>query len=96
MSALTGSTLGRFSTPVLDVADDVVPPCTQHDPEMFFPDTGRQADIQAARAVCRDCPILAKCLNAALAVTWTEGIWAGTTADERTAIRRRRARKARA
>jgi WhiB family transcriptional regulator, redox-sensing transcriptional regulator len=64
--------------------------CRQADPELFFPIAGvtgpaaRQAE--AAKAVCGRCVVRAKCLSYALEAT-PEGIWGGTTLDERRAAR---------
>lgn len=58
----------------------------------WFPSQGeRGADAQA---VCGRCPVTAACLAAALANSSTGhdyGIWGGTTARERRAMRRRAA-----
>jgi WhiB family transcriptional regulator, redox-sensing transcriptional regulator len=64
--------------------------CRQADPELFFPrsmaGTGvRQAE--AAKTVCGGCEVRAKCLSYALE-TMPEGIWGGTTREERRAARR--------
>jgi WhiB family transcriptional regulator, redox-sensing transcriptional regulator len=64
--------------------------CRQADPELFFPVsvTGmgvRQAE--AAKAVCGRCAVRANCLSYALE-TMPEGIWGGTTREERRAARR--------
>lgn len=63
--------------------------CRQADPELFFPIsvTGlgvRQAE--AAKRVCGGCGVRANCLSYALE-TMPEGIWGGTTPDERLAAR---------
>jgi WhiB family redox-sensing transcriptional regulator len=66
--------------------------CQQADPELFFPiaaaagPAARQAE--AAKAVCGPCAVRAKCLSYALEAM-PEGIWGGTTLDERRAVRRR-------
>ena len=66
--------------------------CRHADPELFFPvatvksAAARQAD--AARAVCATCAVRAKCLSYALEAM-PEGIWGGTTLEERRTARRR-------
>jgi len=54
---------------------------------LFFPDKDQaHAAIEQARTLCRDCPVQADCL--AWAVTHNEqGVWAGTTEQQRRAIR---------
>lgn len=71
--------------------------CAQADPEAWFPERGRTANL--ARRICAACPVRVPCLDYALAGadTWagfSTGIWAGTTPSQRAAIRRARARKA--
>ena len=39
---------------------DVVPPCTDEDPELFWPATDSEAAL--AKAVCRRCPLVRACL----------------------------------
>jgi len=66
--------------------------CREADPELFFPvaavtdPAARQAE--AAKAVCGPCAVRANCLAYALEAR-PEGIWGGTTVDERSAARRR-------
>jgi WhiB family redox-sensing transcriptional regulator len=66
--------------------------CRQADPDLFFPvaigtaPAARQ--IEAAKAVCGPCTVRASCLSYALEAK-PEGIWGGTTPDERRAARRR-------
>lgn len=72
--------------------------CTSVDPEWFHPVAtpgrgGRDKDadleraVGRARGVCAPCPERAPCLSWALAND-VDGIWAGTTTDERKAYRR--------
>lgn len=72
--------------------------CQQHeDPELFFPVavTGPAlSHIQVAKAVCWGCTVRVMCLSYALE-TGQEGIWGGTTREERNARRRRRSRPSR-
>jgi WhiB family transcriptional regulator, redox-sensing transcriptional regulator len=44
----------------------------------------------AARAVCKHCPVRAECLRAALSMpdSTDSGIWAGTSVNDRTQLRR--------
>jgi WhiB family transcriptional regulator, redox-sensing transcriptional regulator len=65
--------------------------CRDEDPEIFFPiDVQGPALDQAsvAKAVCRRCAVTAACLSFGLE-TRQEGIWGGTTREERLAMRRR-------
>lgn len=66
--------------------------CRGVDPELFFPvgTSGpalRQTD--AAKKVCRRCPVIAECLTWALDTGQEYGVLGGTTEDERAALKRR-------
>jgi WhiB family redox-sensing transcriptional regulator len=64
--------------------------CQSEDPELFFPITGTgaaQQQIGAAKAVCLRCAVRAPCMSYALA-TSPDGIWGGTTPDERLRARK--------
>jgi WhiB family transcriptional regulator, redox-sensing transcriptional regulator len=69
--------------------------CGQADPELFFPNArvrGPAArQVEAAKAVCGPCAVRKNCLSYALEAM-PEGIWGGTTVDERRAARRRPSR----
>ena len=59
--------------------------CLREDPELFFPISASgpaQAQTSAAKAVCAQCPVRANCLSYAL-ITQPDGIWGGTTSEER-------------
>ena len=65
--------------------------CRDVDPELFFPvgTTGpAEAQVQAAKAICANCPVKAECLAWALRVGEPDGIWGGTTPEERRYLRR--------
>src|SRR5260370_35814387 len=64
--------------------------CRDADPDLFFPigTTGPALrQIQAARRICRTCPAQTRCLAWALDHGVTDGVWGGTTEDQRRAIR---------
>ena len=67
--------------------------CRGSDPDLFFPATdvspGR-AQVEAAKKVCRPCPVKGTCLSRALDYGPEAGIWGGTTEAERRLLRRRR------
>jgi WhiB family redox-sensing transcriptional regulator len=61
------------------------------DPDIFWP-PGNTPLVLArylpkAKRVCNGCPVRAECLAYALATDQLDGIWAGTTPDERHAMR---------
>jgi WhiB family redox-sensing transcriptional regulator len=61
--------------------------CRGMDPELFYAEGG--ATIAKMKETCAVCPVRQKCLE--WAVTREEfGVWGGTTARERAAMRRQR------
>jgi WhiB family transcriptional regulator, redox-sensing transcriptional regulator len=66
--------------------------CRGVDPDLFFPERG--ASAEEAKAVCQGCAVRAECLEYALAAGENLGIWGGTNARQRRAIRRQRRRAA--
>jgi WhiB family redox-sensing transcriptional regulator len=65
--------------------------CVAADPDLFFPISGRgPAARQAERAlrVCAGCLVRRQCLEFALRAGEEDGIWGGTTPEERIRIRR--------
>jgi WhiB family transcriptional regulator, redox-sensing transcriptional regulator len=65
--------------------------CRDTDPELFFPigTTGAALlQIEHARAVCRQCPVQADCLDFALTTNQDSGIWGGTSEEDRRVLRR--------
>lgn len=65
--------------------------CKEVDPEIFFPEDydDRKAVIEA-KGICNSCPLTTSCLKYALTDKSLDGIWGGTTPNERRNIRRRK------
>jgi WhiB family transcriptional regulator, redox-sensing transcriptional regulator len=66
--------------------------CCGVDPELFFPVgvTGPALlEILKAKRICRICPVRTPCLAWALDHKVTDGVWGGTTEEERRALRKR-------
>ncbi len=69
--------------------------CREEDPDLFFPigNTGPALlQIEEAKAVCRRCPVMERCLDWALMTREGAGVWGGTTEAERVSMLRRAAR----
>lgn len=70
-------------------------PCRNEDPELFFPigEVGASAgeQIREAKIVCGGCPVREECLTWALTCN-EQGVWGGTTDNERRALKRRAGR----
>jgi WhiB family redox-sensing transcriptional regulator len=67
--------------------------CAEVDPELFFPEPGQAPQAAAAKQVCAGCAVRGPCLEAAVhgpqAHDDHSGIFAGTTARDRVALRGR-------
>lgn len=55
--------------------------CAEVDPDLFFPERGDAA--KDAKKVCGGCPVVDQCLQYALKNEFMDGIWGGTSANER-------------
>ena len=72
--------------------------CLTADPDLFFPiANGQVADrqIMKARQICAHCQVQRQCLDFAMRTAEADGIWGGTTPEERIRARRARAAKRR-
>jgi WhiB family transcriptional regulator, redox-sensing transcriptional regulator len=70
--------------------------CLNADPDIFFPvavGTAASNQVSLALRLCQGCTVRQHCLDFAMQSGEKEGIWGGTTPDER--IRARRARNRR-
>ncbi len=66
--------------------------CQSRDPDLFFPisSSGPALEqIRRAKAVCAGCQVRPECLDFALRTRTTEGVWGGTSAEERELLLRR-------
>lgn len=76
--------------------------CIEADPEIFYPREieNHKSNVISqvyesealAKETCRDCPLIAACLEFSL-LNNEIGIWGGTTENDRKALRRRMRRK---
>ena len=73
----------------LDV-DEQQLPCRSNDPELFFAEL--PADVEAAKALCRDCPLRAECLAGALDRREPWGVWGGELFVHGVVVARKRPR----
>jgi WhiB family transcriptional regulator, redox-sensing transcriptional regulator len=70
--------------------------CLNTDPDVFFPvAVGSAASKQVARAmrICAGCTVRQQCLDFAMRSGEKDGIWGGTTPEERVRTRRARNRR---
>lgn len=61
------------------------------DPDAMHPGT-LAAEIENAKAICRTCPVIERCLQWALETGEQWGVWGGLSEDERRSLKRRAAR----
>lgn len=61
--------------------------CAEVDPDLFFPGVGVRTAAKA-KVVCRSCPVIGDCLDYALREFQEEGIWGGTSREERLKLRK--------
>ena len=71
-------------------AAEVGMPCHEHDPELYFAES--PADVEAAKELCRACPVRATCLAGALERREPWGVWGGEIFDHGVVIARKRPR----
>lgn len=63
--------------------------CIGTDTEAFFPESGSDSELMAAKRVCANCDIIDTCLEWSLHHEG-DGLWAGLTAMERRQLRAKR------
>ena len=66
--------------------------CRGRDLSLFFPEPS--ISVEPGKRICRGCPVRQACLVAGL--DEKHGIWGGLTRNERSALRRRKAKRAQA
>lgn len=62
--------------------------CRLYPPATFFPSDG--VGVDRARKICKDCPVLGRCLDYALDERIEHGVWGGCSERERRRILKRR------
>lgn len=63
--------------------------CRTHDqPDLWFPEEHDFAAGREATAICQTCPVRTDCLQHALRVNETYGIWGGTNPRQRARLRK--------
>lgn len=59
---------------------------------LFFPGEHANGDVLAAKRICAECPVRFDCLDYALRYEERDGVWGGTSAEERSKMIRARRR----
>lgn len=65
-------------------------PCWSQDPDLFFAES--PADVEAAKALCVDCPARLACLAGALERREPTGVWGGELVAAGVVVPRKRPR----
>jgi WhiB family redox-sensing transcriptional regulator len=65
-------------------------PCRVGNADLWFADT--PADLERAKELCLDCPVIAECLAGALARREPWGVWGGQIFERGTVVARKRPR----
>jgi len=65
-------------------------PCTNTNPEIFFPDPSDLGGIFEAKTICSECSLINKCLTYAIDESLKYGIFGGMTPPEREREQKRR------
>jgi WhiB family transcriptional regulator, redox-sensing transcriptional regulator len=65
-------------------------PCRLVDPDLFFAES--PADVEEAKALCRECPIRERCLAGALERREPWGVWGGELFVQGVVVARKRPR----
>ncbi|MDO3044165.1 WhiB family transcriptional regulator [Mycobacteroides abscessus] len=63
-------------------------PCSQTDPEIFFPEKG--GSVKEAKAICATCEVIEQCLHYALINDERYGVFGGKSERERRAMKPRK------
>ena len=64
-----------MTTSVLEPTLDELLPCRLNDAELWFAES--PADVEAAKAMCLDCPVQSMCLSGAMERREPWGVWGG-------------------
>lgn len=67
--------------------------CLTEDPETFFPHPSDLDGIEAAKAICRGCPVVEVCASYALDTRQRDGVWGALDEADRTRALRRQKRR---
>ena len=62
--------------------------CRLYPPAAFFPSDG--VGVDRARKICKDCPVVSRCLDYALEERIEHGVWGGCSERERRRILKQR------
>lgn len=79
--------------PGTDIRDNASPgltPCQRLGPQPWF--SQRPAELERAKALCQDCPMLRQCLAGAISRREPHGVWGGQIFDHGVIVEHKRGR----
>jgi len=85
MSEAVGGTAAEFDRILAEIL-----PCRTNDAELWFAE--RQADVERAKALCHDCPLMEGCLAGAVERREPWGVWGGQVFVEGVVVATKRGR----
>lgn len=85
----SGSSLEALHAEASKVDDELLP-CRVNNPELWFAES--PSDVEYAKALCRDCPVRARCLDGALSRREPWGVWGGELFLQGVVVPRKRPR----
>ena len=84
-------TVTELSDPIRLAPDETTDrPCRVHDPELWFAEL--PADVEAAKALCAECPLVELCLEGAIRRREPWGVWGGQLVQAGVVVPRKRPR----
>jgi WhiB family redox-sensing transcriptional regulator len=87
---MSTSVLETYAVAYGSDVDDTKLPCRTNDPELWFAES--PADVEFAKALCRDCPVRQACLAGALDRKEPWGVWGGELIVSGVVVPRKRPR----
>jgi WhiB family redox-sensing transcriptional regulator len=87
---MSTSVLETYAVVRVGDVDETKLPCRMNDPELFFAEA--PADVEFAKALCRDCPVRQACLAGALDRKEPWGVWGGELVVSGVVVPRKRPR----
>ncbi|GAA2234562.1 hypothetical protein GCM10010401_02970 [Rarobacter faecitabidus] len=72
------------------VAATISTPCRSNDADLWFAE--RTSDIELAKSLCRECPLVRQCLEGALAREEPWGVWGGQSFVDGRVVAQKRGR----
>jgi WhiB family redox-sensing transcriptional regulator len=73
---------------LIDILDSEKALCTQENPDVFFEEEDVETTLYA-KLVCSGCSLVETCIDKAMQIDDTQGVWGGSTTQERLLFRKK-------